>query len=369
VLERVNDSLATPVDFSERLERIGDFVSDLSSEERSALFLAQLGGAGESADSLEQRPSRRSHGATRRTESSGGHRRYGETMTDEPMWMGVPDEPLEPFAQLLELLDESNGYEAADLDAWREEHAVTASLEPVWSRCGDPRLLLLVRGLAARTDAPEDAWRRIAVALCASARALAAALPPGELRPLRVLEAAEAWTRGECSVAHVRETYDAHCADLVAGDGHSEPTLYSGYDHALDIVTGPLEAAPLDGRVGRVALRLLLEHSIRCVDAITDHEGGGSSAAGGDASLVPPAVLAMFCAAAAAYFAHFLDLLPASRQAPRRDRRRTVAGAAGTMIGGIAFERSASFYAARARLADALRAHVRCPRWRDVRGG
>jgi hypothetical protein len=76
----------------------------------------------------------------------------------------------------------------------------------------------------------------------------------------------------------------------------------------------------------------------------------------------------MGSAAATAYFAHFLDLVPASRQAPQRDRRRAVAAATGTMMGGLELTRSAPFYAARARLADALRAQVRCPMVEDVLG-
>ena len=105
-------------------------------------------------------------------------------MADEFESVGVPYAPsllrgngaIEPFAELRtlldgcngddedDLLDEPDGYEATELYAWREEHGVTTSLQHLWARCGDARLLLMVRGLAAQTDSPENAWRRVAVA-------------------------------------------------------------------------------------------------------------------------------------------------------------------------------------------------------------
>ena len=272
----------------------------------------------------------------------------------------------EPFAELIELLDACDGCEASEVDAWCEEHDVTTSLEPLWAQCRDPRLLLVVRGFAALTDSSENAWRRIAVSLCASARALAHALPPGEERPLRVLEAAEAWTRGECSIAHLRETYDENALDFVISEGYDDPTIYDGFDHELDVETGPLEESALDGHVHRVALRRLIEQSIRCVNGIAAHGDGGASVADLDPGLVPPVAMAMCDAAATAYFAHFLDLIPASRQASQQDRYRTVTGAAGTMMDGFEVKQPESFYAARARLADELRAQVRCPSLADL---
>lgn len=275
--------------------------------------------------------------------------------------------PREPFRQLLDVFRACDGYAGADIAVWRTQHDVTASLEPLWAQCRDGRLILLVRALASQSEAIANPWRRIAVALCAEARALVPALPPDEERPLRVLEAAEAWARGDGSVAQLRATYDEHSPGLVISDGYDDPTIYDGYDHELDVATGLFEEVAPDARVHRAALRLMLEHSILCVDAIANHESGCPSFAGLNPD-VPPAVFAIFCAAASAYFAHHLDLVPVSRQAAKRDRRTTVTSAAATTMGGIELERSAAVYASRARLADVLRAQVQCPALREVFG-
>lgn len=275
--------------------------------------------------------------------------------------------PREPFRKLFDVLKCCTGYTASDLAVWRMQHDVTASLEPLWAQCGDGRLLLLVRALASQTEVTANPWRRVAVALCAEARALVPTLPPHEERPLRALEAAEAWTRGEGSVARLREVYDANSPGLVISDGYDDPTIYDGYDHELDVETGLLEEVAPDARVHRVTLRLMLQHSILCVDAIANHERGCSSFAGLNPA-VRPAVFAMFCAAASAYFAHDLDRVPASRQLSRRDRWRTAEGAAGTTMGGIELERPAAAYASRAPRRRASRARAVSYVGRGVRG-
>ncbi len=97
------------------------------------------------------------------------------------------------------------------------------SLAAAWAVCprGDWMLWL-----AGRTAGPpgSDSRRPLVLAACACART---ALPlyesrrPGDLRPRRAIEVAEAWTRGEATLDEVRvaagDAYDASCAVSAAG--------------------------------------------------------------------------------------------------------------------------------------------------------
>ena len=62
--------------------------------------------------------------------------------------------------------------------------------------------------LAVKLSSTEARRREIVRAACACARTALVHVPEGELRPLRCIETAEAWCRGEASIEAVRTAVD-----------------------------------------------------------------------------------------------------------------------------------------------------------------
>ena len=87
--------------------------------------------------------------------------------------------------------------------AWAKRQPTYAK---AWSSCRRADWLLW---LAGRTDADRAA---VVLAACACARTALPHVRAGELRPLRAIETAEAWCRGEATIEQVREARRAAAA-------------------------------------------------------------------------------------------------------------------------------------------------------------
>jgi len=99
------------------------------------------------------------------------------------------------------------------LDACREgrEWAAGKTPEQAWAECPRGDWLLWLAGLLGID-------RKVLVhATCACARLALPHVPTGELRPLKSIEAAERWARGEATNEDVRAAAEAAAADAAAG--------------------------------------------------------------------------------------------------------------------------------------------------------
>jgi len=102
----------------------------------------------------------------------------------------------------------------SDAVMWAREQP---SYEVAWESCERGDWLLW---LAGRRCTPGDAAHKsVVVAACACARTVLQYVPSGETRPLRAIEAAEAWCRGEATLGDVLAAsyaaytaYDAYAA-------------------------------------------------------------------------------------------------------------------------------------------------------------
>ena len=123
----------------------------------------------------------------------------------------------------------------ADALNWASDYS---SLEAAWAACrrGDWMLWYIGHRVG---HLPPDSPQRRALVLAAGgcARLALRYVPPGELRPLRAIEAAESWGRGEAiTLTDVRVAADAdtaaarrrtleQCADIVRQHYPSAPAI------------------------------------------------------------------------------------------------------------------------------------------------
>ena len=83
--------------------------------------------------------------------------------------------------------------------------------QSAWDNCerGDWMLWLIGK----MSGKPESAKRkRVVLCACECARLALVHVPDGELRPLKVIEAAEAWARGKATIEEVRKARSVACA-------------------------------------------------------------------------------------------------------------------------------------------------------------
>ncbi len=80
------------------------------------------------------------------------------------------------------------------------------SLEEAWAACdrGDWMLWLLRKRLS-DPDGPDN--KKLVLTACQCARLVLPYVRAGETRPLKVIETAEAWVRGEASLADIKDAY------------------------------------------------------------------------------------------------------------------------------------------------------------------
>jgi hypothetical protein len=94
---------------------------------------------------------------------------------------------------------------------WMDKNGITTIGES-WEKCPRGDWLLWV---AARFGLTPERHKKIVLAACEIARMVLKYIPEGENRPLRAIEAAEAWATGDGTIEDVRVAADA--ADKAAG--------------------------------------------------------------------------------------------------------------------------------------------------------
>jgi len=85
-----------------------------------------------------------------------------------------------------------------------------------WRNCKRGDWMLWLLGQDAPPESPER--KRLVLAACDCARLSLKHVPKGELRPLHAIETAEAWARGNATLAQVRAAYDAASAAYAYAD-------------------------------------------------------------------------------------------------------------------------------------------------------
>jgi hypothetical protein len=109
----------------------------------------------------------------------------------------------------------------ADAVAWVAAHGGTP--RRIWSDCprGDWMLWLAAKRGVDR--------KLVVTAVCKCARLALKHVPAGETRPLKAIEAAEAWVRGEATIEQVRAAADAADAAYAAYAADAAYAAYAAY--------------------------------------------------------------------------------------------------------------------------------------------
>ncbi len=111
--------------------------------------------------------------------------------------------------------------------AWATGATGYPSLEAAWEACERADWLLWLAGKFAGPPGSESR-KPLVRAACACARTALVHVRAGEHRPLRAIETAEAWTRGEASLDEVRQA-DAADAAADAASYASYAASYASY--------------------------------------------------------------------------------------------------------------------------------------------
>ena len=106
------------------------------------------------------------------------------------------------------------------------------SLDEAWAKCGRGDWMLWLTGrLFDKQGSPEH--KALVFAACQCARLALPYVSQGEERPRLAIEAAEAWTRGEATLAEVRKA--AHVVDAMAHAAYAAHTVVA-MAHTTDVV-------------------------------------------------------------------------------------------------------------------------------------
>ena len=119
----------------------------------------------------------------------------------------------------------------AEAEAWMRKQPTAAK---AWAACPRGDWLLWI---AARTCAPGSAEHKsVVLAACACARTALKHVTSGDKRPLRAIEAAERWTRGEATIGEVMNARAASVAAAAssAADAASDAAAYAAAYAAAD---------------------------------------------------------------------------------------------------------------------------------------
>lgn len=140
-----------------------------------------------------------------------------------------------------------------DAVGWLESLPADTTLDDAWRQCerGDWMLWLLGR----LSGGPRSkSRRRLVLASCGCARLSLKYVPAGEKRPLRAIQTAERWTRGNATLAQVRAAaYDA----------------YDAYDAYADAAVAVAVAAGAAAAVAYAAARR--DALAACADIVRKH--------------------------------------------------------------------------------------------------
>jgi hypothetical protein len=152
------------------------------------------------------------------------------------------------------------------------EWADSQSDQDAWAKCerGDWMLWILAK-LAGRDPASPER-RKVTLAACACARLALVYLPKGELRPLKAIEAAEAWVRGDSSVtledlrkARYATAYAAAADAAYAADAAAY-AAYAAYAAAADAAADAADAA--DAAAAAAAASARASTLKKCADIV-----------------------------------------------------------------------------------------------------
>ena len=96
-----------------------------------------------------------------------------------------------------------------------------ATLQEAWDKCEKGYWMLWLAGrLAGDNQSPSR--RKLVLVACECARLALPFVPPGELRPLRAIEAAEKWAEGGATLDDVRGAADAAYAAAYAANAAAD---------------------------------------------------------------------------------------------------------------------------------------------------
>ena len=99
------------------------------------------------------------------------------------------------------------------------------SANTAWTTCERPDWMLWLLGRLVKTD---DDRKAIVLVACACARTSLKYVKAGETRPLKAIETAEAWCRGETTIEQVREArYAADAASSAAASASAYASAYA----------------------------------------------------------------------------------------------------------------------------------------------
>jgi hypothetical protein len=117
-----------------------------------------------------------------------------------------------------------------DALAWAEGYD---SLDAAWAACERGDWMLWLAGRVAGPPG-DDTRRPLVLAACACARLALPYVPDGEERPLRAIEIAEAWARGDAGVTLEQVRYAAEAAAAYAAEAAAAYAAYAAAAYAAE---------------------------------------------------------------------------------------------------------------------------------------
>jgi hypothetical protein len=109
----------------------------------------------------------------------------------------------------------------SDAAKWLAEQKTPA---PAWKDCQRGDWMMWILGKLSG-EPGSDARKKLVLCACECARLALPHVKAGELRPLKAIETAEAWARGEASLDDVREARKA----AYAADADADAAAYAAY--------------------------------------------------------------------------------------------------------------------------------------------
>jgi hypothetical protein len=109
----------------------------------------------------------------------------------------------------------------SDAAKWLAEQKTPA---PAWKDCQRGDWMMWILGKLSG-EPGSDARKKLVLCACECARLALPHVKAGELRPLKAIETAEAWARGEASLDDVREARKA----AYAADAYADAAAYAAY--------------------------------------------------------------------------------------------------------------------------------------------
>jgi hypothetical protein len=141
-------------------------------------------------------------------------------------------------------------------------------LKTAWAECERADWMLWLA--AKRCDR-----KKVVLAACACARTALKYVPKGEMRPLRAIETAEAWTRGEATIEEVRTA--AYAARAAAVTAYAEfvaayAAAYAAYASAASAASAAYASAAANAAYARSSSLRKMADIVRGIIKVEDLE-------------------------------------------------------------------------------------------------